>query len=196
MKKITLLLSAMLFAMMSMAQTVVYDLVPVKGSNNSYAGNCDIEIEGITWNLTGNAQMIPWRLGGKKIENQDRALYSKTPIAANVTKIEVEHGADKYATINKVILVVSDEPNGAGTEIEVAYTPSATTTIELTGDNTNKYYKFVYNVTNTGESNGYVQFVGAKFYGTLPDGYVATPLIYVKGEEENIGGQRKLLSAP
>lgn len=177
MKKITLLLSAMLFAMMSMAQTVVYDLVPVKGSNNSYAGNCDIEIEGITWNLTGNAQMIPWRLGGKKIENQDRALYSKTPIAANVTKIEVEHGADKYATINKVILVVSDEPNGAGTEIEVAYTPSATTTIELTGDNTNKYYKFVYNVTNTGESNGYVQFVGAKFYGTLPDGYVATPLI-------------------
>lgn len=177
MKKITLLLSAMLFAMMSMAQTLVYDLVPVNGSNNSYAGNCDIEIEGVTWNLTGNAQMIPWRLGGKKIENQDRALYSKTPIAANITKIEVEHGAGKYATINKVTLVVSDEPNGAGTEIDVTYTPSATTTIELTGDNTNKYYKFVYNVTNTGESNGYVQFVGAKFYGTLPDGYVATPLI-------------------
>ena len=39
MKKITLLLSAMLFAMMSMAQTLVYDLVPVNGSNNSYAGN-------------------------------------------------------------------------------------------------------------------------------------------------------------
>ena len=177
MKKITLLLSAMLFAMMSMAQTLVYDLVPVNGSNNSYAGNCDIEIEGVTWNLTGNSQMLPWRLGGKGIENQDRALYSKTPIAANITKIEVEHGAGKYATINKVTLVVSDEPNGAGTEIDVTYTPSATTTIELTGDNTNKYYKFVYNVTNTGTSNGYVQFVGAKFYGTLPDGYVATPLI-------------------
>ena len=177
MKKLTLLLSAMLFAMMSMAQTLVYDLVPVNGSNNSYAGNCDIEIEGVTWNLTGNSQMLPWRLGGKGIENQDRALYSKTPIAANITKIEVEHGAGKYATINKVTLVVSDEPNGAGTEIDVTYTPSATTTIELTGDNTNKYYKFVYNVTNTGTSNGYVQFVGAKFYGTLPDGYVATPLI-------------------
>ena len=36
-------------------ESLCYTLTPTNGSNNSYAGNCDIEISGITWNLTGNS---------------------------------------------------------------------------------------------------------------------------------------------
>ena len=36
------------------AEGVVYTLTPAKGSNNSYTGNCDVSVDGITWNLTGN----------------------------------------------------------------------------------------------------------------------------------------------
>ena len=41
------------------AEEVVYTLKPASGTNNSYAENCDVEIDGITWNLTGNSQTQP-----------------------------------------------------------------------------------------------------------------------------------------
>ena len=47
--------------------SVVYSLNPAKDKNNSYAGNCDVEINGITWNVTGNANQVPWRIGGKSL---------------------------------------------------------------------------------------------------------------------------------
>ena len=55
-------------------EVVAYTLEPVAGSNNSYAGNCDITIDEITWNLTGNSQQIPWRIGGKNLVEVDRTL--------------------------------------------------------------------------------------------------------------------------
>ena len=145
MKKITLLLSAVLFTAMSFAQDVpVYTLKPVSGSNNSYAGNCDITVDGIKWNLTGNSTMDPWRIGGKSITNTDRALYSKTPLAYNIDKIEVTHGTASSITVNSFKLIVSDEPNGAGETIDVTFKASATTTIDLPeGDYSNKYFKFL-----------------------------------------------------
>ena len=62
----------------STTPVVLYTLTPINGENSSYAGNCDVTINGIVWNLTGNSKINPWRLGGKKITNVDRALYSKT----------------------------------------------------------------------------------------------------------------------
>lgn len=46
---------------------VLYTLTPTNGTNNSYAGNCDVTVNGIVWNLTGNSQINPWKFGGKKI---------------------------------------------------------------------------------------------------------------------------------
>ena len=185
MKKITLLM-AMLISLVSFAQDApIYELVPATGSNNSYAGNCDITIDGIKWNLTGNSTMQPWRIGGKSITNQDRALYSKTPLAYNIDKIEVTHGTASSITVNSFKLIISDEANGAGETIDVAFKASATTTIDLPeGDYTNKYFKFLYNVTVSGTSNKYVQFTGAKFYAALAEDAVKAPII--KGAEDFI----------
>ena len=110
MKKIFSLFAAVLFAgSMFAAESVVYDLVPASGSNNSYAGNCDIEIDGITWNLNGNSQQIPWRLGGKSLTDIDRTLFSKTALNKKITKIEVEHGNANSITVNSFKVIVASD---------------------------------------------------------------------------------------
>ena len=178
MKKLFTILAAMLISMVGFAQTPVYELVPASGSNNSYAGNCDVTVNGIKWNLTGNSTMDPWRIGGKSITKVDRALYSKTPLAYNIDKIEVTHGTANSITVNSFKLIISDEANGAGETIDVAFKASATTTIDLPeGDYSNKYFKFLYNVTVSGSSNKYVQFKGAKFYAALAEDAVKAPII-------------------
>ena len=179
MKKLFTILAAMLISMVGFAQTPVYELVPVSGSNNSYAGNCDVTIAGIKWNLTGNSTLQPWRIGGKSITNQDRALYSKTAMPFNISKIEVTHGAASSITVNSFKVIVSDEANGAGVEIPVTFKANATTTIELPAgaDYTNKYFKFLYNVTNSTTSNRYVQFTGAKFYAAQAADEAKAPTI-------------------
>lgn len=179
MKKLFTILAAMLISMVGFAQTPVYELVPASGSNTGYASNCDVTIAGITWNLTGNSTMQPWRIGGKSITNQDRALYSKTAMPFNISKIEVTHGTASSITVNSFKVIVSDAANGTGVEIPVTFKASTTTTIELPAgaDYTNKYFKFLYNVTVSGTSNKYVQFTGAKFYAAQAADEAKAPTI-------------------
>lgn len=179
MKKLFTILAAMLISMVGFAQALVYELVPASGSNQSYASNCDVTIAGIKWNLTGNSTMQPWRIGGKSITNQDRALYSKTAMPFNISKIEVTHGTASSITVNSFKVIVSDAANGAGVEIPVTFKASTTTTIELPAgaDYTNKFFKFLYNVTVSGSSNKYVQFTGAKFYAAQAADEAKAPTI-------------------
>ena len=147
---------------------VYYTLTPTQGSNNSYTGNCDISINGITWNLTGNSQENPWRIGGKSITNTDRALYSKTPIDENITKIEVTHGAASNIQVNSWTVIVAKDANFSSvvSTLTPTFTPNSTTTINRPdGDDwSNCYFKFVYNVTVRRNNNRYIQFTEAKFY--------------------------------
>ena len=156
-------------------EELVYTLTPTNGTNSSYAGNCDVEIEGINWNLTGNSQMVPWRIGGKSLTNVDRALYSKTPISNNISKITIQHGAASSITVNSVELFVSTKENGTGTVIsELSNSFAANSTMTFTRpdgkDWTNAYYKIVYNVTVSGTSNKFLQFTNANFYSTPSSG--------------------------
>lgn len=169
MKKFFSLFAAVLFAgSMMAAETVVYTLTPASGSNNSYAGNCDITIEGVTWNLTGNSTMQPWRIGGKSLTAVDRALYSKTAIEDNITKIEIEHGAASSITVNSLTVIVASDANFADviSTLEPTFTAKAIATVERPdgADWSNAYYKFVYNVTVSGSSNKFLEFKNAKFY--------------------------------
>ena len=187
MKKFFSLFAALLFAgSMMAAETVVYTLTPASGSNNSYAGNCDITIEGITWNLTGNSTMQPWRIGGKSLTAVDRPLYSKTAIEDNITKIEIEHGAASSITVNSLTVIVASDANFANviSTLTPAFAASSTITVERPSgaDWSNAYYKFVYNVTVSGSSNKFVEFKNAKFYAEEGD-VPPTPSInyYVAG---------------
>lgn len=173
MKKLTLLLSAMLLACTTFAtEAVCYTLTPASGTNNSYTGNCDITIDGITWNLTGNSTVQPWRIGGKASNSStplttDRTLYSKTVLNQDITKIVVTHGAASSITVNSFTLLVagnadfSDAVSYDGTFVANS---TSTFTCPEDADWSNKYYKFVYNVSVSVTSNKYIEFTKAEFY--------------------------------
>lgn len=149
-------------------EEVAYTLEPASGSNNSYAGNCDITISGITWNLTGNSTYRPWRIGGKSLSNVDRTLYSKTAITDNISKIEVTHREANNITINSWTVIVSknsDFTNPVST-LTPSFAANSTTTINRPDgkDWSNCYYKFVYNVTVSGSNNKFLEFSQAQFY--------------------------------
>ena len=166
----TLMLAALLTSAISAwaEEQLIYTLTPEKGSNNGYASNCDITINDITWNLAGNSDIIPWRIGGKSLSKVDRALYSKTPIDKNVSKIEVTHGSASSITVHSWTLYVATDAEFEN--IVSAMTPtfeaSKTTTISRPEgkDWSNCYYKFVYKVTVSGTSNKFIEFKEAKFY--------------------------------
>lgn len=165
---------------------VVYSFTPNRtnnsnyGSNGSYAGNCDITIDGITWNVTGvtnSTSYDGWRLGGKSITSEGRAMYSKTAIAADVTKVVVAHAAFNI-TVNSFTLTVHNTAAdaAAGTNAVATLTGAVSTSVPtefVKADATSwagKYYRLVYNVTNTSTtSNKYVQLSSLTVWGYPAD---------------------------
>ena len=152
------------------ATPLQYTLTPASGSNNGYANNCDIDIDGITWNLTGNSTFQPWRIGGKSLTSVDRALYSKTALAKNISKIEITHGSASSITINSMTVIVATDNNFSNVVSTLTPTFAANSTVTINRPSgkvwSNCYYKIVYNVTVAGTSNKFLEFSEAKFYGT------------------------------
>ena len=154
------------------------------GTNGTYAGNCDVVIDGITWNVTGVSNATGyagWRLGGKKITNTDRAIYSKTALPDNVTKIIVSHSI-KTITINSFTLTVhssaGDAASGANPIATLTTTVTAGTQAEPAtctfqkADETSwagRYYRLAYNVTNSSNSNQQIEFRGLEIWGYAAD---------------------------
>ena len=151
---------------------IAYTLTPANGSNNSYAGDCDIEINNVTWNLTGNSQVQPWRIGGKNLDDVDRVLYSKTAILQDIDSIVITHGS-KTITVNSMSLIVSKNSDFSSpvSELSPTYAVSDSVIIGRPAgkDWSNCYYKIVYNV-DAGSSNQYLQFTKANFYATTSSG--------------------------
>jgi len=154
------------------AEEVAYTLTPATGSNNGYATNCDITINDITWNVTGNAQQIPWRLGGKATDSStplttDRTIYSKTAIADNITSVVVTNGTASSITVNSFTLTVASDASFSNiiSTVEGTFAASGTTTFTRPegADWTGRYYKFTYNITISATSNKFLQFSGAVF---------------------------------
>lgn len=148
----------------STTPVVLYTLTPANGKNSAYNKNCDITIDGIVWNLAGNSQVIPWKIGGKQITKVDRALYSKTAYPKALTSIKVTFGTSNI-TVNSCKLVYSTNADFTDSkECNIKFTASST--IEVT-DNfpANAYYKLVLNVTNTTGSNKSVQLSKIEFLG-------------------------------
>lgn len=142
--------------------------------SNGYATESDITQNSINWIAVANTTINPWRFGGKSLSGVDRAVYSKTAIASNISSIEVESGTATL-TVNSLTITVHNSAADAASGNNAIATKSVTSgitssTVTLTkADATSwagKYYRIVYNVTTSGNSNQYVQFKSAKFYGT------------------------------
>ena len=200
MKKFTFLLSAMLLACATFAsESGCYTLTPATGENNSYASNCDITIAGITWNLTGNSKMNPWRIGGKNLSKVDRTLYSKTPLNYDVTKIVVTHGAATDITVNSFTLLVAgkaDFLDAVSYDGTFVANSTATFTRPDGADWNNKYYKFVYNVTvKATDKIKFIEFTQAEFYYNITEDIPATAIEVAPTSLDLVIGEKSTLTA-
>ena len=138
------------------------------GKNNSYASNCDVTCNGITWNVTGNATMQPWRVGGKSLTNVDRTIYTKTSYSAALSKIEFVSGTVGVTSWNSLKLQYASKADFSDAVTITASSVNANSTISFApegGFPANCYYRFVINVTVSGSSNKYMQVKAIKFYG-------------------------------
>lgn len=149
----------------STTPVVLYTLTPVAGYNNSYANDCDVTVDGIVWNLTGNSTISPWRLGGKQISKVDRALYSKTAYPKALTSMKITFGEAKDITVNSCKLVYSTSADFTNSkECNIKFTASST--VEVTESfPANAFYKLVLNVTNTTKKNKFVELSKIEFLG-------------------------------
>ena len=149
----------------STTPVVLYTLTPVNGDNNSYAKDCDVTVDGIVWNLTGNSQQNPWRLGGNNISKVDRALYSKTAYPKALTSMKITFGEAKDITVNSCKLVYSTNADFTNSkECNIKFTASST--VEVTESfPANAYYKLVLNVTNRTKKNKFVELSKIEFLG-------------------------------
>lgn len=142
------------------------DATTLTGSNNSYAGNCDITSDGITWNVTGNTQINPWRIGGKSITNTDRAVYTKTAFSKALTSIDVTFGTASSITVNSCKIIYSTSDDFSNSK-EVVGTFAANSTVEFKAEYpANCYYKLILNVTVSGSRNKFVQLSKIEFIGS------------------------------
>ena len=171
-RRFTLIITAIMLMITSLAwgqvrtEVVAYTLDGTEtGGTNGYATESEITQNGMTWMVTGNTTMNPWRIGGKNLSGVDRPLYSTSAMSDNITKVVVTNGT-ATATVNSMTLYVSSNSDfSSPTTITGSFAASSTTVFErpANADWTNKYFKLVYNIT-AGGSNQYAQFVSAEFY--------------------------------
>ncbi len=147
----------------------IYEIIPIEGKDNAYAGTESITINGVTWSVTGNSTMVPWRIGGKSLDKVDRDIKCSTPINGTFGKVVVSIGTTSGSiTLHSLTLSVADNPDFTNaTKYKHTSNLKANTkhAFDITPA-TNAYYKITFNVTVTGTSNKYYQFSGAKFYRT------------------------------
>ena len=140
------------------------DATSSKGTNSSYNGNCDIKSDGITWNVTGNTTLNPWRIGGKSLTNVDREVYTRTAFNNALTSIDVTFGTASL-TVNSCKIIYSTSDDFSNSK-EVVGTFAANSTVEFKAEYpANCYYKLILNVTVSGSKNKYVELSKIEFIG-------------------------------
>ncbi len=149
-------------------ETLVYTLDGTEtGGTNGYAEESEINQNSITWKVTGNTTMNPWRIGGKG--TADRPVYSTTKLDKNISKIEITHGSASNITINSMTVIVSKNSDFSSpvSTLTPSFVENDVVTVNRPGgaDWSDCYYKIVYNVTVSGNSNKFFQFIKAEFTG-------------------------------
>ena len=142
----------------------------VQTNNNGYSNSGSVEVDGIMWTLEGNGKINPWRIGGKSIEEVNRAVYTTTAMDEAITSVDLTIGAAPSGiTVNSLKLIVASDAAFSSVLDEVTATFEASSTIKFkptSGDSWAKdaYYKFVFNVTVSSTSNKAVEFSKVVFY--------------------------------
>ena len=147
---------------------LVYGMESVKGGNKGYAMESKITINDIQWSIMGNTEIIPWRIGGKSLNETDRDIKTMSPVYGTVSKVIVSVGETEGSiTFKSLTLSVANNADFTNATTYKKSNPKASTdyTFYIT-EATDAYYKITYNVTVSSTYNKYYQFNGVKFYGT------------------------------
>ena len=182
-KLITLLMMSILAIGVGWAgQSAFYTLDgTLTGGSIVYDTESDITQDSVSWKVTGNTTMSPWRIGGKSLSNVDRDVYSTTAMGSTISKIELQLG-QITCTLNSVKLTVASDASFNNVLDQITKSSvSENSTLEFVPTSgsewaKNAYYKFTFNVTCGSSSNTYVQLTKATFYKNPPSN-VATPVI-------------------
>ena len=162
----------------------------VQTTNNAYANVGTVTVEGVEWAFEGNGKINPWRLGGKSIADQDRAVYTKTAMDAAISSINLTVGTASDITVNSLKLIVANDADFSDVIDEVSKEFAASSAITFTPTSATSwdadvYYKFVFNVTVSTNSNKFVQLSKVEFFkatgGETPVVTVAKPVITPNG---------------
>ena len=150
-------------------EQVVYTLDGTQtASNNNYATAGVVNQGSITWMVTGNTSMNPWRIGGKSLSGVDRPIWSENSLDETVTKVTLEFGTASSITVNSITMTVAGDDGFSDVIDTKAVTFSANNTVDVTPTEgkewKNAYYRFVFNVTVSGSSNKFLQLKSIKFY--------------------------------
>ncbi len=150
------------------AETVYYKLDgTITGGTNGYATESDITQNDMSWKVTGNTTINPWRIGGNKISQVDRPIYSTTQMGNAISKVTVQLGTIGITLVHVQLIVASDANFNNKIQTQ-SKTANANSTIEFTPAEgewpSGAYYKLNFMVTNTSGSNTYLQFIAANFY--------------------------------
>ena len=78
------------------------------GGYSGYATESEITQNSMTWMVTGNTTISPWRIGGKSLNGVDREVYSTTSMPKAISKVSLVLG-DATATVNSIKLTVASD---------------------------------------------------------------------------------------
>lgn len=162
---------------------IVYTFNTAKStSNTAYATNYDVTINSMKWSVPGNQNNDGFvRIGGKNLSNTVRAIYSKAPIADNVSKVVMTTNGVSNSNLKvnsitlKVYATASDAASTSATPIstvkntETSWPVSSSKVITFNrpdgADWTGRYYRIEFNLTNNSTSKNYgVDLKKMEFY--------------------------------
>ena len=139
------------------------------GSAYYYPSNV-ITQGGITWSVTGNTAINPWRIGGKSLNAVDRDVYCEGSLDETITKVKLDFGDAANITVNSVTMIVASDAAFNNVIESKSVNFSANSNVDVTPGTgiewTDAYYKFVFNVSVSGSTNKYFQLKSIKFYYT------------------------------
>lgn len=158
------------------AAEIVYTLDgTTTGGSAGYDVASDIEQDEISWKVTGNTTMNPWRLGGKggskssSTSNLTRTIYNTDPIADDITSIVIKTGTKTLNALTNINVKVTTGSNGSGT-VKQTFTETLQASHTYTFDKpagqdwSGCYYLITFTFQAKGTSNQYIQFLSAEFY--------------------------------
>ena len=134
------------------------------GGSSAYNQSSDITQGGISWWVTGNTTMNPWRIGGNNLNGVDRDVYSQGSLNETITKVTLDFGSNNGITVNSITMIVASDENFADIIEQKTVSYSAFSTVDVTPgagiEWTNAYYMFTFNVTG----DHYFRLNAIRFY--------------------------------